>query len=89
MARFVLELSFAPADERRLEVRPQHRGYLSTLLAEGTLVSAGPWADDTGAMILLDVANEAAAREIIAADPYTDAGVVTVASLREWRPILP
>ncbi len=89
MARFVLELGFAPGDERRLEVRPRHREYLTSLLAEGRLVSAGPWADDTGAMILLEVEDEAAARAIIAADPYTDAGVVTVTSLREWQPILP
>jgi uncharacterized protein YciI len=27
--------------------------------------------------------------ELVAADPYTEAAVVTEVSVREWRPILP
>ncbi|MGH3488942.1 MAG: YciI family protein, partial [Actinopolymorphaceae bacterium] len=54
MAIFVLQLGFKNND-RRLEVRPAHREYLASLREEGKLVSAGPWADDTGAMLLYDV----------------------------------
>jgi uncharacterized protein YciI len=88
MARFVLQLSFKN-DARRLEVRPAHREYLRGLLDEGKLVTAGPFADDKGALLVYDVADEAALRDIMAADPYTVADVYDIEQLREWTPILP
>lgn len=88
MARFVLEIRFKN-EEERLRVRPAHRAYLAELLATRRLVTAGPWADDTGAMLIYEVADEAELRELLASDPYTIAGVYDEVSLREWRPILP
>jgi uncharacterized protein YciI len=89
MTRFVLELAFTRDNERRLEVRPAHREYLRGLHLDGRLESAGPWADDSGALLVYRVADRAEMDAILAGDPYTRAGVVEVASLREWRPILP
>jgi uncharacterized protein len=86
MAIFALQLRFRNND-RRLEVRPAHREYLASLRDAGRLVAAGPWADDTGAMLLYDVAGEAEVREILANDPYTPADVYEIADLREWRPL--
>jgi uncharacterized protein YciI len=87
MARYVLQLAFRN-NERRLQVRPAHREYLTTLHAQGRLVTAGPWADDTGALLIYEVADEAELREILAADPYTPADVYDIAELREWKPII-
>jgi uncharacterized protein YciI len=89
MARFVREIAFDAGDERRLAVRPRHRAHLRTLFERGKLVTAGPWADDRGALLIYEVADSAEMEELIAADPYTGAGVVTEVGLREWRPILP
>lgn len=89
MATFVLELRFDKDNERRLAVRPEHRRYLRGLLERGKLRTAGPWGDDSGAMIVYEVADEAEAHALLAADPYTAADAVTVVSLREWTPILP
>jgi hypothetical protein len=72
-----------------LAVRPKHREYLSSLLAQGKLHESGPFADDKGALIIYEVADEAEARAIIAADPYTDAGVVADQQLREWKRVMP
>jgi uncharacterized protein YciI len=88
MARFVLQLSFKN-NARRLEVRPAHREYLRSLLDQGRLVTAGPFADDTGALLVYEAADEAEVRDILAADPYTAADVYDIEQLREWRPILP
>jgi len=88
MSRFVVQLTFTEGD-RRLEVRPDHRAYLKELFEQGKLVTAGPWADDTGALLIYEVADEQAMRDILAADPYTRAGVVEVTQLREWNPIFP
>jgi uncharacterized protein YciI len=70
-------------------VGPKHREYLTTLREQGKLVTAGPWADDTGAMLLYSVADEAEVREILAADPYTPEDVYDIALLREWKPLFP
>jgi uncharacterized protein YciI len=88
MARFVLQLSFKN-DARRIEVRPAHREYLRSLLDQGRLITAGPFADDTGALLVYEAAGEQDVRDILAADPYTAADVYDIVQLREWNPILP
>ncbi|MGI5211851.1 YciI family protein [Plantactinospora sp. CA-290183] len=83
----VLELSFTD-DPARLAARPAHREQLARLHAEGRLVAAGPWRDDSGALLLFDVDDETAAREIMSADPYYRTPGVTVVGLRHWRPVV-
>jgi len=84
---FVLELTFAPDDAERLAARPAHRERLAALKAGGIVVLAGPFADDSGALVVLDVPDRAAAEAVVAADPYYSLGGVEVANLRLWRPL--
>lgn len=84
----VLEISFKEDGGQRLAARPVHREKLAALHAEGKLAMAGPWGDDSGAMVVFNVADEAAAREIMADDPYYATAGVTVVSLRPWNPIV-
>lgn len=84
---FVIELAFTD-DPRRLAARPEHRRRLAELHATGRLVMAGPWADDSGALLVLDT-DEAGVEEIMAADPYFTAPGVTVVGVRRWRTIVP
>jgi uncharacterized protein YciI len=88
MALFALHLSFTDP-ERRMEVRPAHREYLTALQADGKLLTAGPWGDQSGALLIYDVADEAEVREIIANDPYTAADVYEIVALKEWLPLFP
>lgn len=83
---FVLELEFTD-DQHRLAARPAHRARLLALHAEGRLVMAGPWADDTGAVLVFDT-DRAGAEEIMSADPYYATPGVQLKSLREWQPIV-
>jgi uncharacterized protein YciI len=90
MAKFVSILTFDPsANEKRLEVRPSHREYLASLLEAGKLVISGPFADDKGALIMYEAADEAEARALAAADPYAAANVVLENSIREWKQVYP
>jgi uncharacterized protein YciI len=82
----VLELAFDD-DERRLAARSAHRERLARLHAEGRLLIAGPWEDDSGALLVFR-ADEDGMREILAADPYYATPGVTVVSCRHWRPIV-
>ncbi|HEX2130876.1 MAG TPA: YciI family protein [Actinophytocola sp.] len=80
---YVIELRFTD-DPRRLDARPAHRDRLTALNATGRLVLAGPFADDSGALLVFrdDPADE------LAADPYYATPGVTVAGVREWRPVV-
>ncbi|MFG1626690.1 YciI family protein [Kribbella sp. NPDC049227] len=90
MAQYVVQLRFDPAQtDRRMEVRPAHREYLTELKAAGKLVAAGPFADQTGALLVYDVADETELREILAKDPYTPANEYEIATLAEWQPLFP
>lgn len=90
MALFVVQLSFSDADtDRRLQVRPAHRDYLTSLREAGKLLTAGPFVDQSGAVLIYDVADEAELRDILAKDPYTPADVYEIAVLKEWQPLFP
>jgi uncharacterized protein YciI len=87
MAKFVLQMAFKN-EQQRLEARPAHRDHLRALKEEGRLVMAGPWADDTGALHIYEVADEAELREILGRDPYTAVDGYEIAALKEWTQIM-
>ncbi|MET8139314.1 YciI family protein [Sphaerisporangium sp. NPDC005288] len=82
----IVELAFTPAPER-LAARAAHRSLLLRLHQEGRLVAAGPWADDSGALLVFDV-ERAELAEILGDDPYYRTPGVGVAAVREWSPIV-
>ncbi len=88
MSFFVLEYRYADM-ELRARVRPDHLAYLQSLLDEGTLVLAGSIGDGSGAMVVLSVPTEQEARQVIARDPYTAAGVGVDHVLRPWSVVIP
>lgn len=81
-----IELEFTD-DPARLAARPAHRVRLQQLHDDGLLLAAGPWGDDSGALIVL-LADLAKANAVIAEDPYFSAPGVTVASVRLWEPVV-
>jgi uncharacterized protein YciI len=84
---FVVEQRYVD-QQRRTEVRPRHLEYLRGLAAEGRVVAAGPWVAGTGSLIVYDAPDEATARAMLAADPYTTGRVTELISLREWSPVI-
>jgi hypothetical protein len=83
---FVLQLTFDD-DPRRLAARPAHRQRLAQLHATGKLVMAGPWHDDSGALLVFRV-DQAEMDAIVAADPYYRTPGVSVTALHRWQPIV-
>jgi uncharacterized protein YciI len=83
---YALELAFSD-DPARLEGRPAHRERLGALRESGRLLAAGPYADESGALLLFRVDSSAEADEIVAADPYYSGPGVSVVSLKEWTPV--
>ena len=59
-----------------------HRAYLRTFLENGQLKAAGPFAEDAGALWVLDAETVEAAEKIVKEDPLVDAGVIIGWSIR-------
>ncbi|RKN48296.1 YciI family protein [Micromonospora endolithica] len=84
---WIVELRFLPTPER-LAARPAHRDQLAALHTQGVVRMAGPLADDTGAVIVLDAPDRETVDAILAADPYFATTGVDVDAVRQWHPFL-
>jgi uncharacterized protein len=84
---YVVELAFGPEPER-LAARPAHRERLQQLREAGQVILAGPWADDSGALLVFDVASRGALDRLLDDDPYLRTPGVTVVRRAEWTPIV-
>jgi uncharacterized protein len=84
-AMYAVQLAFSD-DSARLALRPAHRERLAGLAADGDLLAAGPWSDDSGALLVFTVSSREALDAILADDPYYSAPGVTV-TVQEWNPV--
>jgi hypothetical protein len=73
-------------DPSRLEFRPSHRERLAAHAEQGRLLAAGPWSDDTGALLVFLVDDRDQLDAVLAADPYYSAPGVGV-TVHEWNPV--
>ena len=70
-------------DKEKVKVLHQaHREYLRKFLENGQLIAAGPFADDAGALWVLDAETAEQADQIVKDDPYTAAGVIVSWKIR-------
>ena len=83
---YALQLAFSD-DPARLDHRPAHRERLAALVAEGRLLAAGPWTDESGALLVFLVEDREALDAILDADAYYTAPGVTIAGIHEWYPV--
>ncbi len=63
-----------------------HGDYHHRLWGEGRLMESGPFADGSGALAIVKVANRAEAEALLAADPAVASGLLT-GELRPWFPV--
>lgn len=73
----------------RMENRPAH---LDHIQSSGVVAMAGPTLDAMGQMngsiVVLDVADRAAAEAWAAADPYAKAGLFEQVTIKEWKKVI-
>lgn len=84
---WLVELSFTD-DSERLAARPAHREKLAALHEQGVVRIAGPFADDSGACLVFDVADKDDLDQLLRDDPCFSTKGVAIAKIREWRPFL-
>jgi uncharacterized protein YciI len=88
MPLFAAILEYGPDAERRQQVRPSHREYQRGLLATGKIHEAGPFADDSGALIVYNAADLAEVQEIMSNDPFAQQGIIVGATVEEWNVVM-
>ena len=75
--------------QTRLESRDAHVAYLK---ATGVVAQAGPFLDAGGEMcgslVILDVADMAAAKDWAANDPYAKAGLFAEVEMIAWKKVI-
>jgi len=77
-----------PADISAIQrTRPSHRAYLTSLKDQGKLFVAGPFDDDSGALIVYEAETVEEVRDLITADPFHEAGVFASFVLRPWKQV--
>lgn len=68
--------------------RPRHREWLSNLVDRGVVLSTGPYADGSGALLLFRADDAAALEELLAADPFAREGLIDAKRFLEWTPVM-
>lgn len=72
--------------QMRMDNRPAHVAYLESL--GDALIGAGPFLGDdempNGSLVIIEAADEAAAKSIADADPYAQAGLFVSTDIRPW-----
>ena len=65
-----------------------HRQYLAGLRERGQLAASGPFADDSGALIIYEAASPEEAEKLLQGDPFCQNGIFVKYVLRPWNPVL-
>jgi len=68
-------------------IRPVHRQYLTALRERGQLAVAGPFTDDSGALIVYEAASVEEAEKLLQGDPFHHNGIFVTYVLRPWNPV--
>lgn len=89
MPKFAVTITFDDMTARD-EARPAHRAYLKSLFDQGKLLESGPFADDTGALLIYEADSESELDSWLAEDPYaTTDGVIAETVVKEWIRVFP
>ncbi len=74
----------------RAELRPQHLAYLeqhaAKLLAAGAML-ADDGASPVGSLLVFDIDDRAEVEALVAADPFSKAGLFQSVAIRPWRKV--
>lgn len=81
----VVELSFGEDTSARDAARPTHKIRIWKLYDSGALLFAGPWRDDSGALLVFNMP-ESEVHQELKSDPYYTLPGVNIVQVRPWYP---
>ncbi|MFC9963529.1 MULTISPECIES: YciI family protein [Nocardia] len=77
----------ATAAERTTN-RPEHRGWLNALVDAGTVLTSGPYADGSGALLLFRAEDKSSLEQLLTEDPFAKLGLIEDVRVVEWLPVM-
>lgn len=86
MGTFVVERTYVGDRSARAGWVPQHRAYLEELIERGVLLAAGPVVGVNGGLLVYRAADRSDLDDVLAADPFTLAGLVASVRVLDWNP---
>jgi uncharacterized protein YciI len=86
--KFAAIIEYSQDREKVQSLRPTHRQYLRQLRERGQLVAAGPFTDDSGALIVYEAGSRDEAEQLLRGDPFCANGIFLTWQLRPWNPVL-
>jgi uncharacterized protein YciI len=85
--KYAVVYRYAEEKSAITEARPRHRAYLGSLQEQGKLHAAGPFAEDAGALIIYEAASPEEVEQLIADDPFRQAGVFADWTVHPWTKV--
>jgi uncharacterized protein YciI len=86
--KFAAIIEYSQDKARVQELRPVHRQYLTSLREKGQLVAAGPFTDDSGALIIYEAGSRDEAEKLLQGDPFHQNGIFLRWQLRPWNTVM-
>ena len=86
--KFAAIIEYAPSPEKIAEIRPVHRQYQTKLKETGKLAIAGPFTDDSGALMVYEADSKEEAENILRNDPFCVNGVFVSWVIRPWKTVM-
>ena len=75
--------------ELRNRVRPAHQKYLDPFKASGQMIYGGPFTDEAGNLIVVEMTSQADAEKFARNDPFMTEGVHDRFEVHPWRRAFP
>ncbi|MEV0946348.1 YciI family protein [Rhodococcus sp. NPDC049939] len=89
MPLFVVEYSYsADTTAGRDEHRAAHRAWLGELAERKTVLSSGPFADGSGAFLIVDAADAKTVELLFSDDPFARNDLIAAKRIVEWIPVI-
>jgi uncharacterized protein YciI len=85
--RYAAIVKYTPDASIIAKARPAHRQYLTGLIEQGKLVISGPFADDSGAILVYEAEKPAQVETMVKEDPFAIHGVFLSWEIQPWNVI--
>jgi hypothetical protein len=86
--KFAAIIEYTQDRAKVAELRPVHRQYLTSLRERGRLALAGPFTDDSGALIVYEASSPEEAETLLQGDPFHQNGIFLSWRIRPWNPVM-
>ena len=86
--KYAAVIEYLQDRERVALLRPTHRQYLAELRQRGHVAAAGPFTDDSGALIIYEAASLEEAEALLKADPFAQNGIFVRYQFRPWNAVM-